>query len=70
MRSLISLIPLLLFIAAPALAEPMPEADIPYRYLSWDIKYDVNADGSFVETQKWSRAVLKENTLGTVWGQT
>ncbi len=63
MRSFLSLILLLLCIASPALAEPMPESDIPYRYLSWDIKYDVNADGSFVETQKWSRTVLKDNML-------
>ncbi|MEK6744210.1 MAG: DUF3857 and transglutaminase domain-containing protein [Nitrospirota bacterium] len=63
MRSFISLIMLLLFIASPALAEPMPESDIPYRYLSWDVKYDVNADGSFVVTEKWSRTVLKENAL-------
>ena len=63
MRSIISLLLLLLCIASPALAEPMQEADIPYRYLSWDVKYDVNADGSYVVTEKWSRTVLKENTL-------
>lgn len=62
MRSFISLL-LLFCIASPALAEPMPETDIPYRYISWDIKYDVNADGSFVVTEKWSRTVLKENML-------
>ena len=63
MRSFISLILLLLCIASPVLAEPMPEADIPYRYLSWDVKYDVHADGSYVVTEKWSRTVLKENSL-------
>jgi transglutaminase-like putative cysteine protease len=58
-----SLILLLLCVASSALAEPMPESDIPYRYLSWEVKYDVNADGSFVVTEKWSRTVLKENAL-------
>lgn len=63
MRSSISLVLLLLCIASTAIAEPMPESDIPYRYTTWDIKYDVNADGSFVVTEKWSRTVLKENSL-------
>jgi transglutaminase-like putative cysteine protease len=63
MRSFISLILLLLCILSTAVAEPMPESDIPYRYISWDVKYDVNADGSFVVTEKWSRTVLKENAL-------
>jgi len=63
MRSFVSMFLLLLCITSPALAEPMPESDIPYRYLSSDVKYDVNSDGSFVETQKWSRIVLKENSL-------
>ncbi len=63
MRSFLSLILLLLCIASPALAESMAEVDIPYRYLSWEVKYDVNADGSYVETTKWSRTVLKDNAL-------
>lgn len=63
MKSFSYLILVLFCIASPALAEPMPEADIPYRYLSWDVKYDVNADGSFVVTEKWRRTVLKENSL-------
>ena len=63
MRSFISLVLLLLCVTPAVLAEPMPESDIPYRYIYWDIKYDVYADGSFVETTKWSRTVLKENAL-------
>jgi transglutaminase-like putative cysteine protease len=63
MKSFIFLMLLLLNTASIVLAEPMPESDIPYRYLSWDVKYDVNTDGSFVVTEKWSRTVLKENAL-------
>ncbi len=63
MKSFISLILLLLCFTATVPAEPMAESDIPYRYLYWDVKYDVNADGSFVETTTWSRIVLKENVL-------
>jgi transglutaminase-like putative cysteine protease len=63
MRSFISLLLLLLCVTSTVFAEPMPESDIPYRYAYWDIKYDVHADGSFVETTKWSRTVLKENVL-------
>jgi transglutaminase-like putative cysteine protease len=46
-----------------AVAEPISEADIPVRYSSWNIAYDVNTDGSYVETQKWSTVVLKESAL-------
>ncbi len=63
MKSFLSLILLLLCLTSIVLAEPMPESDIPYRYTYWDVKYDVNADGSFVVTEKWSRTVLKENSL-------
>ncbi len=63
MKPFLSLILLCFCITSTALAEPMPESDIPYRYLYRDVKYDVNADGSFVETTKWSRTVLKENSL-------
>lgn len=45
------------------IAEPMSEVDIPVRCTSWHIVYDVNADGSFVESQKWSMVVLKESAL-------
>jgi transglutaminase-like putative cysteine protease len=54
---------LAVFTTSAVIAEPMPENDIPYRYLSWEIKYDVNPDGSYIETQMWSRSVLKENAL-------
>jgi transglutaminase-like putative cysteine protease len=63
MRSFLSLLLLLLCVASTVFAEPMADADIPYRYLSWDVTYDVHADGSFVETTRWSRTVLKENAL-------
>ncbi|MBI5656414.1 MAG: DUF3857 and transglutaminase domain-containing protein [Geobacter sp.] len=45
------------------MAEPIPEADIPARCTSWHIVYDVNADGSFIESQKWSMLVLKESAM-------
>jgi transglutaminase-like putative cysteine protease len=48
-----------------AVAEPMSESDIPFRYTTWHIAYEVNADGSYVETQIWSRTILKENALET-----
>lgn len=54
---------LLLANVSIAVAEPMSEADIPVRYTSWNIAYDLNTDGSYVETQKWSTIVLKENAL-------
>lgn len=53
----------LLLAASTAVAEPMLESDIPFRCGSWEIRYEVNMDGSFVETEKWSRTVLKENAL-------
>lgn len=46
-----------------AFAEPRPEADIPVRYTNWDIAYDVNTDGSYIETQKWSTVILRESAL-------
>lgn len=54
---------LLLANVSIAVAEPMSENDIPVRYTSWNIAYDLNTDGSYVETQKWSAIVLKENAL-------
>jgi len=54
---------LLLFTASAVIAEPISESDIPVRYTKWHIAYDVNADGSYVETQKWSGLVLKERAL-------
>jgi transglutaminase-like putative cysteine protease len=46
-----------------AMAEPMSEADLPFRYTSDSIEYDVSADGSFTETAKWSTIILKESAL-------
>lgn len=63
MKRIIYLLMLLLSTASAAVAEPMLETDIPVRYTTWHIAYDVNADGSYVETQKWSRTILKENAL-------
>jgi len=54
---------LLLITASVAVAVPMSESDIPFRYLTWHVTYDVNSDGSFVETQKWSRTIYKESEL-------
>lgn len=63
MKKIIALIMFLLVAASTAIAEPMSEADIPIRYTSLHIAYDVNADGSYVETQKWSATILKESAL-------
>jgi transglutaminase-like putative cysteine protease len=63
MKQFIISIILLLMAASGATAEPMSEADIPVRYTSWHIAYDVNADGSYVETQRWSGIILKESAL-------
>lgn len=61
-RSLLFLV--CLFLAASVvLADPMPESEIPIRYVSWHAGYEVNADGSYVETRTWSRRVLKESAL-------
>jgi transglutaminase-like putative cysteine protease len=46
-----------------AFAAPIEEADIPARYKNWSITYDVNTDGSYIETQKWSTVVLKESAV-------
>lgn len=46
-----------------AFAEPMSEEDITVRYKTWDITYDVNADGSYTEAQKWATLVSKETAL-------
>lgn len=58
-------IALLLLVAAVsgAVAEPLAEADIPVRYANWHIRYDVNADGSYIETQRWTSTILKESAL-------
>lgn len=63
MKRIIYLLMLLLATASMAVAEPMLESDIPVRYTTWHMAYDVNADGSYVETQKWSGTILKENAL-------
>jgi transglutaminase-like putative cysteine protease len=54
---------LLLISSSTALAETISKADIPFRFQNTQITYDVNTDGSYVETQKWSTIVLKENAL-------
>ena len=46
-----------------AVAEPISENDIPARYTSYHVSYDVNADGSYVETQYFEVKILKENAL-------
>jgi len=63
MKLLLLVAMLLLANFSLAVAEPISEADIQVRYTSWNIAYDVNADGSFIETQSWSTTVLKENAL-------
>ncbi len=54
---------LLLASSLPAWAEPMAEADIPVRCTNWQITYEVNADGSYTESQQWSMTALKESAL-------
>ncbi len=54
---------LLVMLVSPAAAELMAEADLSVRYNSWHIAYDINNDGSYLETQKWSGTVLKESAL-------
>lgn len=61
-RFVLSLV-LLVIAASTAVAEPMSEADIPVRYTAWHKSYDVAADGSYVETVRWSGKVLKEHML-------
>ena len=51
LKKLFLLVTLLLTSLSIAVAEPMPESEIPVRFTSWHIAYDVNADGSYVETQ-------------------
>ncbi len=63
MKQFFASIMLLLMTVTIAIAEPMTESDIPIRYTSWHIAYDVNADGSYVETQKWAATILKESAL-------
>jgi len=46
-----------------AMAEPLPDSELPFRYLSWHISYDINEDGSYIEAQKWSGVILKEKAL-------
>jgi len=53
----------LLFSFSAGFAEPMAEADITARCTGWHTTYDVKADGSYVESQKWSMTVLKESAL-------
>lgn len=62
-KQLIISLMLVVIAASTAAAEPMAEADIPVRYTAWHISYEVAADGSYVETQRLSGKVLKENML-------
>jgi len=63
MMQLLLIVTLILTNLSIAIAEPVSEADIPVRCTSWHIVYDVNADGSFVESQKWSMVILKESSM-------
>jgi len=63
MKKFIISIMLLLMTASAAIAEPMSESDIPVRYTNWHIAYDVNADGSYAESQRWTGTILKESAL-------
>lgn len=63
MKQVVLITMLLLINISIAVAEPMSEADIPSRCTDWRIAYDVNADGSSVESQKWSTVILKESAL-------
>ncbi len=63
MKQVIFIAMLLLLNFSIAAAEPMSESDIPVRHTSWRIAYDVNSDGSYVETQQWSTVILKESAL-------
>jgi len=63
MRQGILIAALLLMNLSIAVAEPMSESDIPLRYTNDSIEYDVHADGSYIETQKWSTVILKESAL-------
>lgn len=56
---------LLMFVltATAVTAEPLPESDIPVRYRTVQISYEVNADGSYVNSNRWSATILKENAL-------
>jgi transglutaminase-like putative cysteine protease len=63
MKQFIFSLMLVIIISSGAAAEPMSEADIPVRYKNWHIAYEVNHDGSYVETQRWSATILKESAL-------
>ncbi len=63
MKKIVLLAVLLLMRLSVAVAEPMSDADIPFRYTSDSIEYDVNADGSYTDTQRWSTIVLKDSAL-------
>lgn len=63
MNQLLIAMTMLLLSVTVAIAEPMAEADLPLRYTSWQITIDLNADGSYVETQSWSGTILKDAAL-------
>jgi transglutaminase-like putative cysteine protease len=63
MRQIIFSMMLVFLTVSVALAEPMPESEISFRYANWHIAYEVNANGSYVETQRWSGTILKEIAL-------
>lgn len=66
MRHIIHLLFLLTLVTTTANAELLPEAEIPVRYGTLEATYDVNADGSYIETYRWSATVLKETALDSV----
>jgi transglutaminase-like putative cysteine protease len=63
MRSFIVFALFTFLTASAALAEPMPESEIPVRMESWHIAYEVKSDGSYIETQRWSKKILKQQSL-------
>lgn len=63
MKTILLLLLTFLVTLSPAAAEPLPENDIPMRYTAYHVAYDVNADGSYVETQEFRAVILKENTV-------
>ena len=63
MKRIIFSIILFFLAVSSAVGEPMPEFDIPFRLTTLHIAYDVNADGSYTQTQNYSGIVFKENAL-------
>jgi transglutaminase-like putative cysteine protease len=63
MKQILLIIMILLISLSSAVADPISESDLPVRYTSRNIAYDVNTDGSYAETQTWSAVILKESAL-------